>query len=136
MLKMSVKSLLALFITLFCLNTFAQSKVFCFNEIQCRNSKQEWEKSQKIDKRTVQISDKTIEVKLDKDYILSIVSSTLLPNEGVIYLCKDTQQNDVTVTLINDEKMFLYSKTNRYQITFNHPAGIQLGHSAFAEIDD
>jgi hypothetical protein len=133
---MSVKSLLALSITLFSFHAFAQSKVLCFNEIQCRNDKQQWEKSQKIDKRTVQIFDETIEIKLDKDYVLNIISSTLLPNAGVIYLCKDGNQDDVTVTLINNQKMFLYSRNHRYQITFNHPEGIQLGNSAFAEIDD
>ncbi len=132
---MNKNALLALCATLFTISTFAQSKVFSFSEIQCRNSHQQWEKSKKIGKRTIQFSDQTIEVSLDRDYFLNIVTATLLPDQGVIYLCTDEKQNQVTVTLINNDKMFFYSSNKRYLVNFNHLQSLPLQANSFADND-
>jgi len=113
----------SLFILLFTTALFAQDKVYTFNEIQSRNSLQQWEKGAIIGDRTVHFSPSEISVNIDKDYRLSIISKTSLPDNGVIYLCKDEKSNPVTVMLFDNLKMYLYNKTKRYLINFN-PASI------------
>lgn len=111
------------FILLFTTALFAQDKIYTFNEIQSRNSLQQWEKGEIIGDRTVHFSPSEINVNIDKDYRLSIISKTSLPDNGVIYLCKDEKSNPVTVMLFDNLKMYLYNKTKRYLINFN-PASI------------
>jgi hypothetical protein len=132
---MNCKSLLSLFAALFAMNALAQSKVFSFNEIQCRNNKQQWEKSQNIAERTVRISPEKIDVMLDKNYHLNVLTTTFLPDKGAIYLCCDEKQNKVTVMLINDDKMYLYNDTKRFLINFSHPIAMHSEKNAFADVD-
>jgi len=131
---MNSKSLLILLAVLFTVTTFGQTKVFQFNEIQCRNKQQKWDKPKKTEDRIVYISDDSIDLTLDIDYHLTIVTTTLLPDNGAIYLCKDGNQNQVTVTLVNDEKLFLYASNKRFQVNFN-ASGISL-NTAFADTED
>ena len=114
---------LFLFILFFSATLFAQDKIYTFNEIQSRNSLQQWEKGEAIGNRTVHFSPSEISVNIDKDYHLSIISKTSLPDNGVIYLCKDDKSNPVTVMLFDNIKMYLYNKTKRFLINFN-PASI------------
>lgn len=114
---MNCKSLLILLAVLFTGSCFGQAKVFLYNEIQCRNQKLQWEKAVKTEDRVVYIDEDSINVTLDKDYHLTIVSARSLPN-STIFLCKDSEQKDVTVTLVDNSKMLVYNDTKRYQITF------------------
>lgn len=132
---MYCKSLPILLAVLFTGNAFAQAKVFQFNEIQCRNERLQWEKSLRTEDRVVYIAEDSIDVTLDKYYHLSIISKTLLPNRGAIYLCRDQQQKVVTVTLVEGEKMFLYDDTNRFRVNFTQ-SGFAPAFDSFADSDD
>lgn len=116
---MNPKSCLALVIVLFSLSVNAQMKVFSFSHFQTRNSVQQWGKCESTGEQLVHFSPEGIDLKIDRKYHLTILSKTDLPNNGVIYLCNDEKSNPVTVTLIDNSKMFLYSKTKRYQINFD-----------------
>lgn len=131
---MNCKSLLILLAVLFTVTTFGQTKVYQFNEIQCRNTQQKWDTPTKTEDRIVYISDDCIDLTLDKYYHLTIVTTTLLPDNGAIYLCKDHLQNQVTVTLVDDNKLFLYDSKNRFQVNFRS-AGISM-NTAFVGTDD
>jgi len=120
---MRFKILFPLLAVLFTFTVSAQNKIYTFNEIQSRNSFQQWEKGENIGSRTVSFSPTEISLNIDTDYQLSIISKTELPNNGVIYLCKDQKSNPVTVMLFDNLKMYLYNKTKRFLINFN-PASI------------
>lgn len=100
----------------------AQRKVFSFDEVQSRNELQEWGKIENFKDQIVEFTSENIRLKLDKSYILTIVSKTNLPDKGIIYLCTDEKSNPITVMLIDDIKMYLYAKTKRFLINFK-PAG-------------
>ena len=97
----------------------AQNKVFTFCQFQTRNNVQQWGKLENISEQMVHFSPLAIDLNIDKKYHLTILSKTDLPNNGAIYLCNDEKSNPITVTLIDNSKMFLYSKTKRYQINFD-----------------
>ena len=120
---MRFKILFPLLAVFFTLATAAQNKIYTFNEIQSRNSLQQWEKGENIGSRTVRFSPTEISLNIDTDYQLSILSKTTLPDNGVIYLCKDQKSNAVTVMLFDNLKMYLYNKTKRFLINFN-PAAV------------
>jgi len=101
------------------LATSAQHKTFSFNQIQTRNSLQEWGNFQYISEQIAEFSESNINVSVDKKYNLVIISKTNLPNNGIIYLCKDEKDNPITVMLIDNIKMYLYDKTKRFLINFN-----------------
>ncbi len=94
----------------------AQSRVFSFNEVSTRNVNSEWIPQSNSKVRTAQFTDDRIEVKLDRFYDLDIVSTTHLPDRGVVYVCRDQQKAPVTVMLISDQKMFVYDDRNRYLV--------------------
>ncbi|RZJ28313.1 MAG: hypothetical protein EOO48_10110 [Flavobacterium sp.] len=130
---MNCKFLLILPIAaLFTHGAFGQAKVFRFNEIRCRTQTLEWDQPLCIEDRVVYIAEDSIDVSLDKYYHLTIISTTVLPNHGAIYLCKDELQNDVTVTLVDDNRMFIYDDTKRFQVNFTQ-AGFAPVLSGFAE---
>lgn len=116
---MNLKSLLPLFVVLFTLSLSAQNRTFAFSEIQSRNDLQQWSSSQNVGPRVASFTPTQINLNVDKDYHLDIISKTDLPDKGVIYLCKDEKLNSVTVMLINNVKMYLYSKTKRFLINFD-----------------
>jgi len=120
---MRFKILLPLFIVLFSMTVTAQSKSYSFCEIQSRNNLQQWGKSESVGDRVAHFSPTEINLNIDKDYRLSILSKTTLPDNGVIYLCKDEKANPVTVMLFDNLKMYLYNKSKRFLINFN-PANI------------
>jgi len=120
---MRFKILLPLITVLCTIAVFAQNKSYTFSEIQSRNSIMQWEKGEAINNRSVHFSPTEISLNIDKDYHLSIISKTALPDNGVIYLCKDDKSNPVTVMLFDNIKMYLYNKTKRFMINFN-PAAI------------
>ena len=97
----------------------AQKKTFAFSEVQSRNDRQEWNNSQSVGARFASFSPTEINLNIDRDYRLQILSKTDLPNKGVIYLCKDDKANSVTVMLIDNIKMYVYSKTQRFLINFD-----------------
>ncbi len=120
---MTLKKLLPLFLIFLTLAVSAQNRTFAFSEIQTRNDKQQWGHSQNVGAQLARFTPTQIEVKADTDYHLNIVSKTDLPDNGVIYLCKDEKSNPVTVMLIDNVKMYLYSKTKRFLINFDMFAG-------------
>ena len=84
--------------------------------------------------QTANFSEKEIEVYIGHNYRLDIVKETHLPDDGVIYLCKDEQQHDVTVMLIGDDKMYLYDDQKRFLINFAKPFAITSNRS-YADLD-
>lgn len=116
---MNMKALLAMLIILTCPGAIAQPKAYSFADIQCRNHKQQWQEFLKADEDCVAyFSDEEIALNIDHLYHLKIRSTTHLPNGGIIYLCKDERQEDVTITLIGDERMFVYNAEKRFLINF------------------
>ena len=117
---MNFKSLLPFVIAFVTLGASAQNKVFSFNQIQTRNDAQQWGKVQKVSEQEVHFTPEEIDLNVDKKYHLTILSKTDLPDNGTIFLCNDEKSNPVTVMLIDDSKMFLYSKTKRFLINFDN----------------
>ena len=115
---MSFKTFILPVLIVLSLSVSAQKRTYAFSEVQSRNESRQWECAQAVGNRTVCFSPTNIDVKVDRDYHLNIVSKTDLPNKGVIYLCKDDMANQVTVMLIDDIKMYLYSPTKRFLINF------------------
>ncbi len=107
---MSGRNLLYLFIVLVPLKIIGQRKILSYNQVQSRNELQEWRKIEKISNQTAEFTADKIKLKIDKDYKLTILSKTNLPDKGIIYLCKDEKSNPITVMLIDDIKMYLYAK--------------------------
>jgi len=116
---MNLKSLLVFSLALFSLSVSAQNKTFAFSEIQSRNNLQQWGNSQNVGQRVARFTPTEINLNVDTNYHLNIISKTDLPDNGVIYLCKDEKANAVTVMLIDNIKMYLYSKTKRFLINFD-----------------
>jgi hypothetical protein len=102
-----------------CAGANSQPKAYSFQDIQCRDNKQQWQEFLKADEDCVAyFSEEEIALNIDRLYHLKITSTTHLPNGGVIYLCKDEKQQDMTITLIGDDRMFVYNKETRFQINF------------------
>ena len=116
---MLIKKLIYCFILIASLSSLAQNRVFTYSQIQTRNGDQEWSAIKNVSEQSVSFTCDEINLKVDKNYHLNIISKTDLPNNGVIYLCKDEDTNPVTVMLIDDSKMYLYSKSKRYLINFD-----------------
>jgi|JI6StandDraft_1071083.scaffolds.fasta_scaffold15225_4 hypothetical protein len=116
---MLIKKLIYCFILIASLSSSAQNRVFTYSQIQTRNDDQEWSAIKNVSEQSVSFTCDEINLKVDKNYHLNIISKTDLPNNGVIYLCKDEETNPVTVMLIDDSKMYLYSKSKRYLINFD-----------------
>ena len=116
---MLIKKLIYCFILIASLSSLAQNRVFTYSQIQTRNDDQEWSVIKNVSEQSVSFTCDEINLKVDKNYHLNIISKTDLPNNGVIYLCKDEETNPVTVMLIDDSKMYLYSKSKRYLINFD-----------------
>jgi hypothetical protein len=116
---MNIKGYLAVLIIFAYAGANSQPKAYSFSDIQCRNDKQQWQEFLKADEDCVAyFSDDEIALNIDRLYHLKIKSTTHLPNGGVVYLCKDEQQHDMTITLIGDDRMFVYNKQARFQINF------------------
>jgi len=116
---MNIKAGLAMLITFFCIGAIAQPKAYTFSDIQTRNHKQQWQEFLKADEDCVAyFSDDEIALNIDRLYHLKVKSMTHLPNKGVIYLCKDENQEDITITLIGNQRMFVYNDQNRFMINF------------------
>ena len=99
-----------------------QNKTFTFSHTQVRNNVQQWENKMEKKQQTVSISDCKIDLQVsDEQYHLDIVTTTHLPDNGVIYLCKNEQLHDITVMLISDEKMYVYDDKKRFLINFSQP---------------
>lgn len=121
---MSLKNLFYFIVAFLPLKGIAQHKVFSYNQIQTRNDFQEWGKIENISNQTVEFSADNIKLKIDKNYQLTIVSKTNLPDKGIIYLCKDEKLNPITVMLIDDIKMYLYAKSKRFLINFQQSGSL------------
>lgn len=121
---MSLKNLFYFIVAVLPLKGIAQHKVFSYNQIQTRNDFQEWGKIENISNQTVEFSADNIKLKIDKNYQLTIVSKTNLPDKGIIYLCKDEKSNPITVMLIDDIKMYLYAKSKRFLINFQQSGSL------------
>ena len=128
---MTSKSLFLFIIVLFCFSAHAQHKVFSYNEIQSRNDIQEWGKCESIATQKAVFSANEINLKIDKNYHLTIISKTDLPDKGTIYLCKDEKSNPITVMLFDNIKMYLYAKTKRFLINFQNNSNL----SQLADLD-
>lgn len=128
---MSLKHLFYLVIAALPLKGIAQHKVFSFDQVQSRNDIQEWKNVEKVAEQIVEFTVDKINLKIDRNYQLTIISKTNLPDKGIIYLCKDEKSNPITVMLIDDIKMYLYAKSKRFLINFKHPRGL----SQLADMD-
>src|SRR5690606_15658668 len=103
---MNTKGLSVVFVLLISGGVFAQPKVFLYEEIQTRNKKQQWENTREIYTRAAWFYADSIEVMADRFYRLAIVTITKRPDDGFVFLCKDQNHNDITVTLIGDDRLF------------------------------
>ncbi|WP_309642397.1 hypothetical protein [Flavobacterium sp.] len=121
---MTFRSQFFLYIVLlsYCVN--AQQKIFSYNQIQSRNNIQEWGKCETISTQKAEFTANEINLKIDKNYHLTILSKTDLPDRGTIYLCKDEKSNPITVMLFDNIKMYLYAKTKRFLINFEHTSSL------------
>lgn len=116
---MNIKASLAVLIILTCTGVSAQPKTYSFSSIHVRNEKQQWQEFLKADEDCVAyFSESDIALNIDQLYHLTIKTTTYLPNGGVIFLCKDDAQRDMTITLIGDDRMFVYNKEKRFQVNF------------------
>ena len=116
---MKIKILISIFLGVVSLSCTAQNKVYTYNQIQTRNDSQEWGLIIDVSEQLVHFTSSEINLNVDKNYCLSIISKTDLPDRGIIYLCKDEETNPVTIMLIDNTKMYFYSKSKRYLINFD-----------------
>lgn len=112
----------------------AQTKELDFSGYQASAPDMHWKDVKRISPRKATFSDTKIVLHLDKAYQLTVHSKNNLPDGGIVYRCKDQQSNEVTITLISDERMFLYSGKERYQVTFNQPI-VASSQTSYAEND-
>ena len=105
---------------LFCLTmaSAAQDRSYVFSHVQTRNIGRQWEPVDNIGQRLAHFSSSGIEVKIDREYWLTIIKKTQLPQRGMVYLCRDQYQKPVTVTVFDNDKMLLYSDNHRFRIVF------------------
>lgn len=117
-----------LYLLVLTISTFAnsQNKTFTIDQVQARSNSQEWAPTKTIGENLVLFSKSEINLNIDKKYNLTIISKTDLPNKGIIYLCNDEKSNLVTVMLIDNIKMYLYSKTKRFLINFENTSLLNL----------
>ena len=131
---MTCKHFIALFALLATIVASGQTKEYDFNGFQTSGANMRWAAVKRIAPAKAKFSDSKIVLMLDRKFALDVKSKTNLPDDGVVYLCKDQQSRDVTVTLIANERMFLYSGADRYQVTFNHPI-VASAQNSYAEND-
>jgi hypothetical protein len=117
---MKLKQILPLTFIVFASTCMAQCKVFTYNQIQTRNEVQQWGNIQTIAPQNAEFSENEIKLQADQAYNLTVISKTDLPDKGTIYLCKDEKSNPITVMLFDNIKMYLYAKTKRFLINFQH----------------
>ena len=98
----------------------SQNKVFSIDHVESRDNNLEWTLTKDFGEQLVHFSKSEINLFIDKKYHLTIISKTDLPEKGIIYLCNDETKNLVTVMLIDNIKMYLYSKTKRFLINFEN----------------
>jgi len=113
---MNFKLLFFLLSALFTIASYSQKKMYTYNEFQTRNSNQEWDNCKQIGEQLAIVSATEIQVNIHKNYRLSIFSRTHLPENGTIFLCKDESNKDVTVMILNDDKMIVYDRADRFMI--------------------
>ena len=131
---MTYKHFLALLALLGAFMASGQNRELDFSGFQASDSEMHWQNVKRISPRKAKFSDSKIVLALDRNYQLSVQSKKNLPEGGVVYRCKDQQQRDVTITLIGNERMFLYSGKQRYQVTFNNPI-VASTQRSYAESD-
>lgn len=133
---MNMKAVSALFV-LASFAAFSQPKVYMFDDVQRRNDKQQWDMYLTGDEDCVAyFSEDEIAMNIDRLYHLTIITTTHLPDNGVVYLCKDEKQRDVTVTLIGNERMFFYAENKRFLINFKPSGNPEPTVAAFANAED
>lgn len=123
---MIIRTLITCITLVASLSSIAQNRVFTYSQVQTRDEHQVWNIIENVCLQSVSFTANEINLKVDKEYHLSIVSKTDLPDKGIIYLCKDEQTNPVTVMLIDDSKMYFYSKNKRYLIHFDDSKSVSL----------
>ena len=116
---MILKKILPLLLVVFSGSLSAQDRVYTYRQFQSRNEVQQWGKAENVGIQKACFSEEQIDLMIDREYHLTVLSKTDLPDNGAIYLCNDEKKNPVTVMLIDDSKMFVYSKSKRYQINFD-----------------
>lgn len=131
---MTTKHVFALFAVFASVAIQAQSRELSFTGYKTGNAQRQWDKLQRVSARKAYFSDDKIELNIDQNYNLTVVSKSFLPNNGIVYRCKDQAQREVTVTLINNERMFLYSDDKRFEVHFNAPL-IAKTHEMYADLD-
>jgi hypothetical protein len=99
----------------------ARSQTYFYDQIQQRDSNHHWLEPVYIGNQKASITGSTIDLTAKERYRLSIISKTLLPGNGMIYLCKDSNLQDVTVMMMPDGKMIIYDATDRYLIDLQKP---------------
>ncbi|RZJ65809.1 MAG: hypothetical protein EOO50_12405 [Flavobacterium sp.] len=131
---MTTRHVLTLFAVFAAIAVEAQSKELSFTGYKTGNSNLQWNKPQRVNLRKAYFSDEKIEFHIDRVYKLSVVKKTDLPNNGVVYICKDQMQQEVTVTLISNQRMFLYCEGKRFEVDFNSPL-IPKTREMYADVD-
>ena len=123
---MIIRTLITCITLVASLSSIAQNRVFTYSQVQTRDEHQVWNIIENVCLQSVSFTANEINLKVDKEYHLSIVSKTDLPDKGIIYLCKDEQTNPVTIMLIDDAKIYFYSKNKRYLIHFDDSKSVSL----------
>ena len=111
---------------------FSQTRIFNYNEVSTRDGQSNWSPQKNTRLKTAFFSDDRIELSLDRKYDLNIVSTTHLPDKGVVYVCDDQQKSRVTVMLIGNAKMFVYDNRarNRVKLIPRKPAPARLARNS------
>ena len=112
---------MALLVLFFSIEIFGQKKELFFTGFRTSDSQMHWQNVKPLSPRKARFTDSNIDFSLDRNYHLLVQSKKNLPDGGIVYLCKDQQHSDVTITLIGSRLMFLYAGANRYQVAFESP---------------
>jgi hypothetical protein len=125
---------MALFALLAAFAVSGQTKEYDFSGFQTSDSNMKWLAMKNVGARKAKFSDTKIVFSLDRIFQLSVIDKKDLPNGGKVYRCRDERKKEVTITLIGNDRMFLYSGTDRYQVAFSHPI-VASAQQSYAESD-
>ncbi len=129
-----LKLLPAIFAVVLAFTNQSQSQTFYYDQIQQRDSSHQWNDPLYIGNQKATLTDTTIELTVKSKYELSIISKTLLPGNGAIYLCRDSKQHEVTVMVMPDNKLIVYDDADRFLIDMDQPM-VRLRSRGLADSD-
>ena len=115
--------------------TGSAQNTFTYDQIRTRNNDVQWDEPYYVGQRYAKLTSTTIDISAERKYHLDIISTTHLPDNGAIYLCKDENRNNVTIMKKSDDALIIYDRGQRYLIIFEQDVTTRRHSRAVAAAD-